>query len=102
MIIQLAPPIPLYSVEHQEECYAFLALEYGIEDYVYFVVSMEKTGEIWVIPSSKLRASKNFTAGRPEINKGSYSAYLKHGSPNITPFTPDKQNDQDILLDKAT
>lgn len=87
MIIQLTPPLPFYSVPHQEECYAFIALDYGIEDYMYFLVALEKTGELWVIPSRELRASKSFTAGRPEINKGDYSAYLKHGSPEIKPLT---------------
>lgn len=86
MILQLSPPIPLFSIPHQEECYAHLVLEYGIEDYVYFVVALEKTGEIWVLPSSKLRASKNFTAGRPQINKEAYSVYIKHGSPDINPL----------------
>jgi len=89
MILQLSPPLPLWSVDHQEECYAFIALDYGIEDFMYFVVALEKTGEIWVIPSSKLRASKNFTAGRPSLNKEPYSAYLQHGSPEIKPLAKD-------------
>lgn len=94
MILQLIPEVPLYSIDHQEECYAFLVIEYGVEDYLYFAVSMQKTGEIWVIPSSKLRAAKSFTAGRPEINKEEESIYLKHGSPIITPYTPpSKPND---------
>lgn len=93
MILQLNPPLPLYSIPHQEECYAYLVLEYGVEDYTYFLIALEKTGEIWVLPNTQVRASKNFTAGRPTINKEAYSAYLKHGSPEIVPYRPDKPND---------
>lgn len=91
MILQLTPPIPLFSVKHQEECYAYMVFEYGLEEYIYFLVGMEKTGEIWVLPSKDLRMTKSFTAGRPEINKDIYSAYLKHGSSLITPLA--KSND---------
>lgn len=91
MILQLTPPIPFYSVPHQEECYAFLVLEYGLEDFVYFLVALAKTGELWLLPSRDLRASKSFTADRPHINKEAYSVYLKHGSPDITPLP--KAND---------
>lgn len=96
MILQLNPPLPLYSIPHQEECYAHLVLEYGIEDYVYFVVALEKTGEMWVLSNTQVRASKNFTAGRPIINKEQYSAYLKHGSPTIVPLKEQLTEKEDI------
>lgn len=86
MIIQLSPPLPLYSVPHQEECYAYLMMEYGQEDYMYFLVALEKTGEIWVLPHKDLRASKNFTLDRPKINKEVFSQYLKRGDSTIHPI----------------
>lgn len=85
--------MPLYSIPHQEECYAFVLLDYGLEDYVYFLIALEKTGELWVLPSKDLRASKSITAGRPQINKEAISSYLQRGDPNVHPYKPDKPND---------
>lgn len=92
MILQLDNPLPLFSVPHQEECYAYFLLEYGIENCFYFIVALEKTGELWILSNRDVRATKNFTAERPNINKESYSAYLKHGDSTIYPLgTKDKE-----------
>jgi hypothetical protein len=88
MILQIDPPFPVFSVPHQEEGYAHFLLEYGIESYFYFVVALEKTGELWILSNREVRATKNFNAERPSINTQPYSVYLKHGSPIITPYTP--------------
>lgn len=91
MILQLNPPLPLFSIPHQEEGYAHFLLEYGIENYFYFIVALEKTGELWILSNRDVRATKNFTAERPSINKDGYSAYLKHGDSQIYPLNQSKE-----------
>lgn len=85
MILQLDPPIPIFSVPHQEEGWAHLVFEYTQEDYIYFLIALDSTGEIWVLPNTDLRFTKNLTQHRPSINKEAISEYLKKGSNQIQP-----------------
>lgn len=85
MILQLNPAIPVFSVPHQEEGWAHVIFEYGQEDYVYFLVALDGSGEIWVLPNTDLRFTKNFTQHRASINKEASSEYLKKGSNHIQP-----------------
>lgn len=85
MILQLNPPIPIFSVPHQEEGWAYLVMEYSQEDYLYFLFSLDSTGELWVLPNTDLRVTKNFTQHRASINKEAFSEYLKMGARGIQP-----------------
>lgn len=61
-IIQLDPPIPLYS---PKGCgIAHFLIDYGIESHLYWVVFDKETGEIWTWDNTKVRAEKNITIGR--------------------------------------
>jgi len=86
MILRLDPPIPFFCVPLQEECQAHILLEYGLETFVYFIVVMDKTGEVWLFPNRDLRGTKNFTLDRPSINKEPFSQYFKKGSSDLHPL----------------
>lgn len=85
MILQLDPPLPIFSVPHQEEGWAYALLEYGMEDYVYLLFALDSTGEIWVLPNTDVRVTTNHTLHRGSINKEIFSQYLKRGAKGIQP-----------------
>ena len=86
MILQLNPPIPIFSVPHQEKGYAHVILEYGLENYFYFIFSLDKTGEVWILPNTDIRFTTNIAAKRSSINKEPFSKYLQKGSSTIKPY----------------
>ncbi len=88
MILQLNPPLPLFSIPHQEEGYAYFVIEYTQENYLYFVVALDSTGEIWTLDNTQVRFCKNYTLQRDQINKNPLSQYLT--PTGITPITPKK------------
>jgi len=65
---------------------AHILLDYGLEDYIFFLIILEKSGELWLLPSRDLRGSTNFTLDRPSTNKEPFSVYLQNGSNEIRPI----------------
>lgn len=80
MIIQLNPPLPLFTPKGNG--LAHFLIDYGIEGDLYWTVFQDGTGECWTWNNKDVRAQKNITAGR------SY----------ITPF----YNPDDVVIRKET
>lgn len=57
-MLQLDPMIPVYSVDHDVEGYAFAIIDYSQEHHLLFVVGLDN-GEIWTIPNSRVRMAWN-------------------------------------------
>lgn len=68
MIVQLNPMIPVYSLQHKMEGYAFLVIDYSQEHDLLFTVALDN-GEIWTINNKELRFCKNISMDRKSINK---------------------------------
>lgn len=62
MILQLNPLIELSTPKGNG--YAMLIIDYGMDTDLYWVVSINNTGEIWTFPNHEVRAVKNITLGR--------------------------------------
>lgn len=67
-MLQLNPMIPVYSLQHKMEGYAFLVIDYSQEHDLLFVVALDN-GEIWTISNKELRFCKNVSMDRKSINK---------------------------------
>lgn len=63
MILQLNPPLPVYIVD-KGQGYAFAMIDYSQEHDIYFVVGMDKSGEIWTLNNKFVRMQVNITLGR--------------------------------------
>lgn len=63
MILQLDPMLPVYSLLHKMEGYAFLVIDYSQEHDLYFTVALSN-GEIWTLNNKNIRFCKNATLGR--------------------------------------
>ena len=68
MIVQLNPMIPVYSLQHKMEGYAFLVIDYSQEHDLLLTVALDN-GEIWTINNKELRFCKNISMDRKCINK---------------------------------
>lgn len=62
-MLQLNPTIPVYSLEHKMEGYAFAILDYSQEHDSLFLVGLDN-GEMWWIKQSKIRLCKNISLDR--------------------------------------
>lgn len=62
-ILQLNPTIPVYSLEHKQEGYALVILDYSQEHNTLFLVGLD-SGEMWWIKQSQLRLCKNISLDR--------------------------------------
>jgi hypothetical protein len=62
-MLQLNPMIPIYSIEHEMEGYAFLVIDYSQEHDLLFTCALSN-GEIWTISNKKLRFCKNLSLDR--------------------------------------
>lgn len=62
-MLQLSPTIPVYSLEHKQEGYALVLLDYSQEHNTLFLVGLDN-GEMWWIEQSKLRLCYNRSMGR--------------------------------------
>jgi len=60
--------IPVYSIEHQMEGYAFLVIDYSQEHDLLFTVALDN-GEIWTLNNKDLRFCKNVSMDRKEVGK---------------------------------
>ena len=63
MILQLDPMIPVFSIEHNMEGYAFLVIDYSQEHDLLFTVALDN-GEIWTINNKDLRFCWNRSLDR--------------------------------------
>ena len=63
-IVQLNPPITLYVPHLDDFGVAWFLIDYHMEENLYWVCAMEKTGKIWTIDNTKVRACKNPSLGR--------------------------------------
>ena len=63
MILQLDPMIPVFSIEHNMEGYAFLVIDYSQEHDLLFTVALDN-GEIWTISNKGLRFCWNSSMDR--------------------------------------
>lgn len=61
-MLQLNPQIPL--VTDKGPAQAVIVLDYSEEHDLMWVCIMDETGEIWVLPNSKVRGFANYTIGR--------------------------------------
>ena len=66
-ILQLNPPIPMTCPKGLG--YAWLVIDYGIEENLMWVIALNETGEIWTYPNPVVRAQKNITLDRKLENK---------------------------------
>lgn len=62
-MLQLSPTIPVYSLEHQQEGYAFVLLDYSQEHDSLFLVGLDN-GELWWLKQSQLRLCYNRSMDR--------------------------------------
>jgi len=65
-LLQLNPTIPVYSVEHKIEGYAFVLMDLSQEHDSLFLVGLDN-GEMWWIKQSELRLCKNISMDRKQI-----------------------------------
>ncbi len=61
---RIDPPITLWIPEKNDYGLAHWILYQGIEEYLYFICFMEKTGECWTFDNRKVRGDVNITLGR--------------------------------------
>lgn len=65
-LIQLNPPIPLMTPKGTG--LAHFLIDYSMETDLYWVVFIDETGECWTFNNKFIRASKNITLNRININ----------------------------------
>lgn len=63
-IHQLNPPFHLWIPEAQDHGLALFLIDYHVEEHLYWVCALEKTGEIWTLSNEKVRADVNRSIGR--------------------------------------
>lgn len=62
MILQLDPPIPLFT--DKGEALAHFLIDYGPESHLHWVCFLKASGEIWTLDNTRVRAQWNQTLGR--------------------------------------
>lgn len=67
-MLQLNPPLPVYTPRGTGV--AHLAIDYGLEHDILWVVALDSDGQFWVVPNSEVRARWNVTAGRVQRSPG--------------------------------
>ena len=67
-MLQLNPMIPVYSLRHKMEGYAFLVIDYSQEHDLLYVVALDN-GEIWTLSNKEIRFCKNISLDRENITK---------------------------------
>lgn len=58
--------IPVYSLRHKMEGYAFLVIDYSQEHDLLFTVALDN-GEIWTLSNKEIRFCKNISMDRKDI-----------------------------------
>lgn len=64
-MLQLNPPLPMLTPKG--EGFAQFLIDYGPESDLYWTVFITATGEIWTFANREVRASKNITLGRTQV-----------------------------------
>jgi len=67
-MLQLNPMVPVYSLAHSMEGFAFMVIDYSQEHDLLFVVALDN-GEIWTIKNKDVRFCKNLTLDRDPMKK---------------------------------
>lgn len=67
-MLQLDPMIPVYSLRHKMEGYAFLVIDYSQEHDLLFTIALDN-GEIWTLSNKEIRFCKNISLDRDTITK---------------------------------
>lgn len=65
-LTQLNPTIPLRSPKASGE--AIAVIDYSIEHDLMWVIVDDETGQVWTVPNSEVRAYKNYSAGRNNVD----------------------------------
>lgn len=63
-ILQLNPPFHVWVPESEDFGLALFLIDYHVEEHLYWVCAMQKTGEIWMLSNDKVRADVNRSIGR--------------------------------------
>lgn len=64
MILQVNPQFHVWVPHMNDHGLVLFLIDYHIEEHLYWVVAMQKTGEIWTLENTKVRADTNQTIGR--------------------------------------
>jgi hypothetical protein len=65
MMLQLNPTIPMDTPKGPG--YAILVIDYSLEDSLFWVVFLDKSGECWTFRNEEVRAQKNYSLGRRQL-----------------------------------
>lgn len=63
-ILQLDPPLHVWIPEKDDFMLVWFLIDYHMEEHLYYSGPMQKTGEIWTLDTTKVRATNNPTIGR--------------------------------------
>lgn len=63
-ILQLNPPFHVWVPESEDFGLALFLIDYHVEEHLYWVCAMEKTGELWTLSNDKIRMDTNRSIGR--------------------------------------
>jgi hypothetical protein len=66
MITQLNPPLPLHTP--QGKGWAHFLIDYSQEHDLLWVVFLNKNGECWTVPNSRVRMDTNYSLGRYDFS----------------------------------
>lgn len=66
-MLQLNPPLPMLTPKG--EGFAHILIDYGPESDLYWTVFITATGEVWTFANRDVRASKNITLGRTQVEQ---------------------------------
>jgi hypothetical protein len=69
MLTQLNPPIPVFIPINSHgfpsgDGLAHIVIDYSPEFHLFWIIFMDTTGEIWIVPNIYVRAQKNISMGR--------------------------------------
>lgn len=64
MILQLNPSIPVFVTSKNSNGEAVGWIDYSKEDNLLWIVALDKSGEVWIVPNSEIRFLKNYSIGR--------------------------------------
>lgn len=72
-MLQLNPQLPVVvktkDGKNWVKAYAFMAIDYSQEHELHFVVALNSTGEIWVVPNDEIRFANNWSLKRRMKNR---------------------------------
>lgn len=73
MILQLNPLIEVTT--NKGDGYAMFLIDYGMDQDLYWVVSLNHNGEIWTFANREIRMAKNITLGRTLEKEKEFAYY---------------------------